>query len=222
MASIILNTTWRFIDTSSLTAHENMELDESLLQSNEPIFRLYTWKSSSFTIGRSQKIENIKDAKKFGDNWAQRMTGGGLLLHGFDVSYTIIVPTKLLGNRNVKESYEYLCGFLLNFYKKLGLHVEYAKDCLASSLSKSIFCQDGFEPYDMIIKGKKIGGNAQRRTKNFIHQHGSIPLRNDNRKFAGHSLEEFGITITEKETKELLKQSFMDVFDAKFYEKKEL
>lgn len=189
-----------------------MELDESLLESNEPIFRLYTWKPDSFTIGRFQKLEDIENVERFGSNWAKRMTGGGLLLHGFDVSYTIIIPTKFLGEKSVKESYEYICSFLLHFYKKLGLHVEYAKDIIPESLSKSPFCQVGFEPYDMICQGKKLGGNAQKRTKDLIHQHGSIPLKKDSREYAGYSLEEFGINLSASQAKELLKASFIEIF----------
>ncbi|MDA3909408.1 MAG: lipoate--protein ligase family protein [Sulfurimonas sp.] len=209
-----MKTTWRFIDTPMLNAKENMDIDKSLYEFNEPIFRLYSWKENSFTIGRFQKLEEIQDIIKFGTNYAKRMTGGGLLLHGFDISYTIIIPTHLLGKKNVKESYEYLCSFLINFYRKLGLHVEYAKDIIPDSLSKSFFCQDGFEAYDMIYEGKKLGGNAQRRTKNLIHQHGSIPLRSDKRDFAGHSLEEFDIKLSEVEAKKLLAQSFIETFEA--------
>ena len=205
-------TNWRFIDTPELCAKENMEFDKSLLELGEPTFRLYTWKKNSFTLGRSQKEDNIE---KFGSDWARRETGGGLLLHGCDVSYSIIIPTKLLDNKSVKESYEYLCSFLLNFYKKLGLHVKYAKD-INVELSKSFFCQKGFEPYDMIIKNKKIGGNAQRRTKTTILQHGSIPLKKDSREYAGYSLEEFGMNISQKESKELLKKSFEKSFGVKF------
>lgn len=208
-----MNYKWRFIDSPKLSAKANMDFDKSLLENfeNDPVFRLYSWKENSFTIGRFQKPEEIEDTEIFGTNWAKRMTGGGLLLHGFDISYSIVIPVKLLGSRNVKESYEYLCSFLLDFYKKLGLHVEYAKD-INLSLSKSFFCQVGYEAYDMICQGKKIGGNAQRRTKDLIFQHGSIPLRSDKRKFAGHSLEEFGIQLDEKEAKILLAQSFSKTF----------
>ncbi len=203
-----MTTSWRFIDTPVLCAKENMEFDKSLLELGEPTFRLYTWKLNSFTLGRSQKQENVE---KFGDDWARRETGGGLLLHGYDVSYSITVPTKLLGNKSVKESYEYLCSFLLHFYKKLGLHVEYAKD-INLELSKSFFCQEGFEPYDMMYDGKKIGGNAQRRTKTTILQHGSIPLKKDIREYAGYSLEEFGVNLSPQKAKDLLRQSFVELF----------
>ncbi len=201
-------TNWRFIDTPKLCAKENMKFDKSLLEQGEPSFRLYTWKENSFTLGRSQKQENIE---KFGDDWARRETGGGLLLHGCDVSYSITLPIELLENKSVKKSYEYLCSFLLHFYKQLGLHVEYAKD-INIELSKSFFCQKGFEPYDMICNGKKIGGNAQRRTRTTILQHGSIPLKKDTREYAGYSLEEFGVDLSPQRAKDLLRQSFIALF----------
>ena len=204
---------FRFIDSPKLSAKANMDFDKSLVENFDgtPIFRLYSWEENSFTIGRFQKLKDIQNVKRFGTNYAKRMTGGGLLLHGFDISYSIIIPTSFLDSKNVKESYEYICSFILDFYKKLGLHVEYAKD-IDKTLSKSFFCQEGFEAYDMICQGKKIGGNAQRRTKELIFQHGSIPLRGDKREFSGHSLDEFGVNLSEEKAKELLTKSFKEIF----------
>jgi len=204
---------WRFIDSQKLNAQDNMDFDKSLVDNFEgtPIFRLYSWEKNSFTIGRFQKLNDLKNIEQFGSNYAKRLTGGGLLLHGNDISYSIVIPIKLLGTKNVKESYEYICSFILNFYKKLGLHVEYAKD-INKELSKSFFCQEGFEAYDMICQGKKLGGNAQKRTKDLIFQHGSIPLKSDKRSFSGHALDEFDINLTEIKAKELLKQSFIETF----------
>ncbi len=201
---------WRFVDSPSLSAKENMAIDESLLLECKdiPVFRLYSWEPNCFSIGRFQKIEDVEDWQRYGKKWAKRITGGGLLLHGFDVSYAVVMPINLLGKRSVKESYEYICKFILNFYKNLGLNPNWAKDIFANSLSHSSFCQEGFEPYDIIIEGKKIGGNAQKRTKNFILQHGSIPIKTDKRKHAGHSLEEFGIKLDINQTKKLLMREF--------------
>jgi lipoate-protein ligase A len=41
---------------------------------------------------------------------------------------------------------------------------------------RTALCFAGTESCDIIIAGRKIGGNAQRRLKNVIFQHGSIPL----------------------------------------------
>ncbi len=204
---------WRFIDSPRLSAKENMRIDESLLLTckETPIFRLYSWNPNCFTIGRFQKIEDIQNPKQYGNEWAKRITGGGLLLHGCDISYTIVMPINLLGKRSVKQSYEYVCEFILNFYKSLGLNPAWAKDIIPNSLSHSSFCQEGFEPYDIIINGKKIGGNAQKRTKSLILQHGSIPIKKDKRKHSGYSLEELGIELSEKEIKERLLKSFKEL-----------
>ncbi len=43
---------------------------------------------------------------------------------------------------------------------------------------RTAFCFAGKETFDILIDGKKIGGNAQRRLKNVIFQHGSIPIIN--------------------------------------------
>lgn len=210
---------FRFLDVPYLKPSENMALDEALIQNfqdiSTPIFRLYTWESDAFTIGRFQKIEQIPNFDSFGTNFTRRVTGGGLLLHGFDLSYSLIVPTKALLNKSVKESYEYLCQFLNHFYTLLGFNVDFAKNIFQDKLSKSVFCQVGFEPYDMIIHGQKIGGNAQKRTKNIIYQHGSIPLHVDSRLFSGTSIEALGKKIDIAKAKELLCQAFEQSFHAK-------
>jgi lipoate-protein ligase A len=208
----------RFIDSSNLSAKENMQIDELLVNNFEgsPTFRLYSWKKDSFSIGRFQKIEDIKNHHELGSNWAKRITGGGVLLHGCDISYSLVLPVSYFGNKSVKESYEFICSFILDFYKNLNLHVEFAKDTDVN-LSKSPFCQVGFEPYDIIVNGRKIGGNAQRRTKELIFQHGSIPLKKDSRKFSGYSLDECGIILDEDEAKKLLKKSFQKFFNHKHH-----
>ena len=209
---------FQFIDSPKLSAQANMDSDKSLVDNfdGKPIFRLYSWEENSFSLGRFQQLKDIKDYARFGTNYAKRITGGGLLLHGFDISYSIVLPIDLLKDKSVKESYEYICSFILHFYTKLGLHVQYAKD-INQQLSKSAFCQEGFEAYDMICQGKKIGGNAQRRTKKLIFQHGSIPLKKDTREFSGHALDEFGINLNETQAKELLKQSFIQSFEERIF-----
>jgi lipoyl(octanoyl) transferase len=207
---------FRFLDVPYFSPTQNMALDEALMQNfasnTTPIFRLYTWEKNAFSIGRFQNISKIDDFDSFGNNFTRRVTGGGLLLHGFDVSYSLIIPSSKLANKSVKQGYEFLCSFLYTFYSQLGLKIDFAKDILNEKLSSSVFCQVGFEPYDIVVQGKKIGGNAQKRSKNLIYQHGSIPLHVDSRPFSGTSLEALGIKLDIQKTKELLKQAFQSTF----------
>jgi lipoate-protein ligase A len=218
--------TFALLRTPRQSAKENMSIDKELFKeftsSQKPVFRVYAWEES-FTYGVSQKIDtltNFDDLQSYGDNHAQRMTGGGILFHGNDISYSLIIPTAYVTQLSVKESYELICSFLMNFYKSLGLSPSYAKDISSIELSKSAYCQQGYEPYDILIDGKKIGGNAQRRTKEAIFQHGSVSIESS-ADAHGHALQDFGINLEYAETKDLLIKSFADTFNVEFEEKKE-
>jgi lipoyl(octanoyl) transferase len=196
-----------------------MAIDKALAMSfqkeDTPILRLYTWEKS-FTVGASQKTETYSLYNTLlKNNCAKRMTGGGVLFHGHDISYSLVLPTHYLENLSVKESYERICTFLLSFYKNLNLKASYAKDINTIALSKSDFCQIGYEAYDIIINGLKIGGNAQKRTKKMIFQHGSIPLFKDQNhtKEHGHCLEDLGVNLTYEEAIKQLTTAFSQTFN---------
>ncbi|PIF04816.1 MAG: ligase [Arcobacter sp.] len=211
---------FRIISDKSLSAKENMAVDEALLSSYKegdyPVFRLYSWENS-FTIGVSQQFNDYPITALYNGNYAKRVTGGGVLFHGHDLSYSLVIPTALLQGLNIKESYEKICTFILNFYKNLGLDAKYVKDNDTIALAKSEYCQVGFEAYDILVNGKKIGGNAQRRTKKAIFQHGSIPIFKHNNKDlddkVGITLEDFGIKLDYEKAKILLKESFEKTFN---------
>lgn len=214
---------FRLISSDTASAKINMATDDALVKSYEefdkPILRLYSWEDS-FTLGVSQKLEDYTHLSEYKNNCAKRITGGGVLFHGHDLSYCLILPVSYMSGLSVKESYEKICTFLLAFYKSLGLNAIYAKDDLNINLSKSNFCQVGFEAYDILVNGIKIGGNAQRRTKKLIFQHGSIPIKKikDENKIneIGHTLKEFDINLTYEETKELLIKAFEKTFEITF------
>ena len=206
-----------------LSAKDNMDIDTQLFNSFDknsiPILRLYHWKKDSCTIGISQKFEDIEDIQKYKNNYAKRITGGGVLFHGNDISYSLLLPFSYMKGLSVKDSYEKICSFLIDFYKELGLNVKYAKDDEKINLSKNQYCQIGFEPYDIVIDGKKIGGNAQRRDKRVIFQHGSIPLKSVmNKKEIGYSLEDFNINLSIEQKKKKILESFQKVFNIEFEE----
>lgn len=195
-----------------------MAIDDALLSNyqdnNSAILRLYTWKKNSLTIGVSQNFSNYTFIENPNEIGAKRITGGGILFHGHDLSYSLVIPTEILKNFSIKQSYENICSFILKFYKYLGLNVCYAKDDENIQLSKSEYCQVGFEAYDILVNGKKIGGNAQRRTKKAIFQHGSIPInRTKNDEKFGNSLEDVNINLTFEEATKLLIASFEDTFN---------
>lgn len=214
---------FRLIVSKELSAKNNTYIDKALFKAfhsdSLAILRLYSWENSiSFGVGQNPCAYEAL-IKEYSYNYAKRITGGGVLFHGNDISYSLVLPAKFLENKGVKETYEFLCQFLLLFYTNLGLEASFAKDTKGIFLSKNPFCQVGFEAYDIIIKGKKIGGNAQKRSKNVIFQHGSIPLKSlgKDEKY-GASLEEFGIKLSFEEALKKLKEAFETTFKAKLFE----
>ena len=174
--------TWRFIDSGTASAQWNMAVDEALLYSfregDLPIFRLYRWEEPSLSLGRFSQIEEVLEREKLHTEripYVRRMTGGGILVHGSDISYSLVVPRSFIQDTGVKEGYRHLCRFLIDLYRQLGLDAAFAHD-LQLAETQSPVCLAGTEAYDIIVSGRKIGGNAQRHTRQALLQHGSIPL----------------------------------------------
>jgi len=179
---------WRLIDTGPLDGPANMAVDEALLDgfdpgTSAPVLRLYGWSPPALSLGRFQdagKVLDLARCKACCVPVVRRITGGGVIYHADELTYAIVCgPQHLSGEKTVKESFRLLTGFLLSFYRELGLPAAYAADVpgYASRPDKpASFCFAGRESYDILIGGRKIGGNAQRRLRNAVFQHGSIPL----------------------------------------------
>jgi len=209
-----------------------MAVDEVLLYSlredNLPIFRIYRWEPS-LSFGRFSKVNksiNLNHLLKRRAPYVRRPSGGGILVHGGDISYSIIMPRKLLDTRGVKENYHYLSQFLINFYKKLSLMATFASK-INLNIQNSNICLAGNEAYDIVIDGKKIGGNAQRYIKSTLLQHGSIPISFNKNYFEDFflgdsgfdnavSLQELGVDLDYDALIGLLIESFCETFDVKF------
>lgn len=226
---------WRLIDTGPLSGPENMAIDEALLacfdpETSVPVFRLYGWNPPALTLGRFQDTRAVLDLNRCrADNIPviRRITGGGIIYHADELTYSIVcAPHHLPNAATVKESFRTLTAFLLRFYTSLGLTAQYAVEASSdpSGLGeRTPFCFAGRESFDILINGRKIGGNAQRRLKNAIFQHGSIPLVNWVIAGAGYlrenpgeldgsvaALADVGVEVLLDELKEKLRTAFTD------------
>ena len=211
-----------------------MAVDEGLLLSFDPatslpLLRLYGWQPPALSLGRFQDAALVLDldrCRAAGIPIVRRITGGGVIYHADELTYSIVcAPHHLPASASIKESFRHLTLFLLTFYTRLGLEPLYAVnaghgECLGE---RTAFCFAGKETYDILVKGKKIGGNAQRRRKEVIFQHGSIPLKNRAEEGGSFmrerprdvqeqtcSLAESGIGEDESELKTLLAESFRE------------
>jgi lipoate-protein ligase A len=181
---------WRLIVTPPLPGAENMAIDEALLRSfdpaaSPPTLRLYGWNPPTLSLGRFQKAAEVLDLERCradGTAIVRRITGGGVIYHADELTYSLVcTPEQIPPATSIKDSFRVLTGFLLAFYRTLGLEAAYAADVLPEGTrlgERTPFCFAGKESFDILAGGRKIGGNAQRRLKGVIFQHGSIPLLN--------------------------------------------
>ena len=227
-------TKWRYIESGAGSAQWNMAVDEALLRSfkegDAPLLRMYSWEMPSLSFGRFSRPEEVLHLERLQSlkmPYVRRMTGGGILVHGNDLSHTLIVSRAWVKEKGIKESYRYLCRFLLNFYHHLGFDADFAQE-QKSILAHSDVCLAGMESYDIVIDGKKIGGNAQRYTRNALLQHGSIPLGIDVTSFetlfrheSGFdrtlTLEKINIHMDKELVTQCIKKTFCKTFDTVLY-----
>lgn len=195
----------RFIIDSSHGSAFNMAADQFLLCScnqGETIFiRFYSWKVPSITLGYMQKTFEVLNTEKMGAQveWIKRPTGGRAVLHFEDLTYSCIFPKslKFMGS-SVKESYNLITRCLLKGLWFAGISCE-AHDSydqlLAVKREVKLPCFLAPNRDEIMVKGRKLVGSAQRRGTDSILQHGSMPLTDYYRK-----LPEFlNLSVSEQE-----------------------
>jgi lipoyl(octanoyl) transferase len=180
---------WRFIDSGRQTPFFNMALDNFLFNSfspnnSIPTFRTYRWNKPAISLGRFQdaeKVLNIDNCRKDNVAIVKRITGGGAIFHSPDeLTYSLVCAAQFFKADSVKDSYQKITRFLIKAYKALGFSAQYAKNYKKNKKQLgrvSNFCFSGWQDYDILIDAKKIGGNAQKRKRAVIFQHGSIPFK---------------------------------------------
>jgi lipoate-protein ligase A len=183
-----------------------MGCDRALaLYTDRPVLRFYTWKPPAVSAGYFQTPEEIAPLiRKLGDvPVVRRMTGGGAIYHYRECTYSICAPAGMLRlPPNVADSYRLLHAPFISVFRSMGIEAE---DRTPVQPDRRTVCFDSVTSYDVTVHGRKLMGSAQRRTKRFFLQHGSIPLEKNPLAETATSLEqETGSPVTPEELQELL------------------
>lgn len=188
--------TWLFWDDIEYPPQKNMDIDAELLQNASdlggvPLIRFYGWDRPSVTIGYVQKEEIVPDRKKY--TVVRRPTGGGVVYHDRDFTYTIVVPAEhWIANLDRVESYRVFHKAVVRAFATFGLKGLLVDTEQAKADRATMQCFVTPTKYDVLCelpngKSAKFAGSAQRRTKNGILHQGSIILdaaNGDRRKLA--------------------------------------
>ncbi len=150
----------------------NMAMDEALLAAiSGPLLRVYRWERPAVSFGYFERWEPIRAAHS-GRDPVRRWTGGGVVLHGEDFTYSLLIPH----GRGAQEpgpanSYQIIHGALRRALGDAGI----ASEAASSSRDKiSQACFENPVPHDVMVQGRKIAGAAQRRTRQGLIHQGSV------------------------------------------------
>jgi lipoate-protein ligase A len=188
-------------------AQYNMDRDVALFEQGEPAIRFYTWEERSFSIGYFQSFDEVRQELLPSDQqcpMVKRITGGGVVEHGADLTFSIILPhPEEWGMGSTRESY-----FKINLLIQETLGCipfsplpsrercgESSESSIVKGKSVSILFDQEFKPtlherknyfcfkkptiYDLMVNGVKIGGGAQRRRDGKLLHQGSLRVSMD-------------------------------------------
>ncbi len=208
----------RLIRDVARAAAPNMAIDEVLLRGQGrhlPVLRIYSWSSAACSIGYFQDTRKVA-AKlgpgKQGMTVVRRITGGGLVVHGSDVTLSLAVPGSWLPG-DVKSSYLKVNEALRTGFQGLWPALDYA-DCKTVPSGRGQgdrICFEAPTCYDLLLGSRKVVGASQRRVDGAVLHHSAVFLPADAKTVARKIIEGFEkkwgavfeeIPLTEEELRE--------------------
>jgi lipoyl(octanoyl) transferase len=169
------------------SAAMNMAIDEALLEGlTVPTVRFYRWQFPALSFGYFGRFADV--AKYQGNrDLVRRWTGGGIVFHGEDLTYSILIPANDAAFVVTSISiYEKIHCALCAALAETGQHAvvagggdprRFSASVAARRAGISDACYNCFATparADVMIDGRKVAGAAQRRTRRGLLQQGSI------------------------------------------------
>jgi len=162
---------WRFLLHGPASPARNMAVDEALLREvRGPVLRLYEWEVPAVSLGYFQPAALAPAGRPF----VRRYTGGGLVDHAHDVTYTIVLPrAHPWMELTAPESYCVIHRGVQAALKACGIESELTP---AASAAESDACFQKPVRFDLVASERKLSGAAQRRSREGLLHQGSILL----------------------------------------------
>ena len=157
-----------FVDVVPQSAPLNMAIDEALLQSvTRPALRFYQWHRPALSFGYFGAFADVAHEAAERE-LVRRWTGGGIVLHGDDLTYSVVLPGR--STSAPRAIYSQIHG-AIRAALPCNMGVELASHA-APKVSESCFAKP--VEADVLLAGRKIAGAAQRRTRAGLLHQGSI------------------------------------------------
>jgi lipoate-protein ligase A len=154
---------------------EAMAVDEWLLgEADKPDLRVYGWLGDWCSLGYFGNLA-AAESELPSANWVRRMTGGGVVDHRADWTYSLIIPAaEPAASWKGAEGYRRIHAALVSALRKEGHDVRL---CGAESESGHPLCFKNPVSHDVVdATGGKIAGAGQRRSRMGLLHQGSVAL----------------------------------------------
>ncbi len=160
-----------------------MALDAALLESvaggATPVVRFYRWRPACLSFGRNQPARGLYDldmAARHGVDFVRRLTGGQAVLHDDELTYSVTAPIGTIGRP--RRAYGRINRALVDGLNALGAEAELAAGAGPESGSADWRAPCFRRPAEgeVVVRGRKLVGSAQRTERGVILQHGSVLL----------------------------------------------
>ena len=148
----------------------NMAADEALLRHcSAPVLRVYGWTVPAVSIGYFQRLAVVPPGRIF----VRRLTGGGLVDHADDLTYTVVLPPgHPLAIAGTAASYSAMHQAVASALIDCGVPCSLAAESCGSDAAA---CFQKPVRFDVVSPdGRKLAGAAQRRSRAGILHQGSI------------------------------------------------
>jgi lipoate-protein ligase A len=158
--------TWLIWDAGNGEAAANMATDEALLElaaeHGLPVLRFYGWKEKAATFGYFQPFREVAAMTPLRP-LIRRPTGGGLVPHDDDWTYSLVFPPGHAWHAlRAVESYAQVHAWLRDAMNLLRFPTELAPHRRIEAPGQ---CFAGAEQFDLLHQSRKIAGAAQRRNR---------------------------------------------------------
>ena len=177
-----MGTIGRLLIMGKNCAAMNMAIDEAILIAQKdqpnPTLRFYDWEIPAFSFGYFQDINSEVDVKACcldKIELVKRMTGGGTVVHGWDLTYTLILP-RHARESGIAETYQQIGKSLVKAFEKLAIPAKCYSATADLSQSSHNICLTNPAENDVMCDGKKLAGVSTRRNRNGILFQGYISL----------------------------------------------
>lgn len=165
-----------WVDLVNRTGPEHMAVDQIVHSSGLqlPLLRFYQWRGEEVSLGYFEKLADAqRDFPGEEIEYVRRWTGGGIVDHRIDHTYTLFIPKghaieQLRGAGSYEKIHQALAASL----------IDAGVDCFLTmdegdSSERSCFVNP--VPHDIVgANGQKLAGAGQRRTRDGMIHQGSV------------------------------------------------